>query len=100
MLKNFTLMASLVSSCSPFEEVNNKQLDFLEQIREETAINARILAGDLDAVDFEFMDLPVDSMEVGLNPVRLTQEDVQARVVALPMVLDNFDVTSTDDNLL
>ena len=92
MLKNFTLMAALVSSCAPYEEVNTKQLEFLEKIREETMLSARVLSDNLDTVDFEFMDLPVDSMEVGINPVKLAQEDVQSRVLALPQVIDNFDV--------
>ena len=92
MLKNTTAMTALLTSCAPYEEVNTKQFDFLEEIREETLLSARVLSDNLDTVDFEFMDLPVDSMELGINPVKLAQEDVQSRVLALPQVIDNFDV--------
>ena len=35
MLKNTTAITALLTSCAPYEEVNNKQLDFLEDLSQQ-----------------------------------------------------------------
>lgn len=94
MLKRATIIfgLALAPACSDFEQVNAKQRDFLQMVQEETAVNVRRLAAEADSIDFSSFDLPVASMETGSDPVLLTQEDLRLRLLALPDIVDQFDI--------
>jgi len=82
------LLAPLLVACGP----DAKQLEYLRKVKAEALVQAEHLANEADTLDLSHLDLPVESMDKGNDPVQLYKRDIRRRLKALPAIIRDFNL--------